>query len=119
METLGSFLAEQRIIAAAVTGIGSLKEATLGYYDSAKGGYQWKTITGIHEVLSLTGNITVVDGKPFTHLHVVASGGDYGAVGGHLKEMVIGATCEVMIHTFDATITRKPSAHKELKTLDI
>ena len=38
------------------------------------------------EILSLKGNISQKDGEIFPHLHVVLSGKDFRAIGGHLLD---------------------------------
>jgi predicted DNA-binding protein with PD1-like motif len=69
-----------------VSGIGAVTKATIGYYDQIKREYVIKSFNQPMEVLSLKGNISVKDGVPFAHLHVVLGKEDFTAIGGHLFE---------------------------------
>ncbi|TAK94463.1 DNA-binding protein [Patescibacteria group bacterium] len=113
------FLVSEHVSSAFTTGLGSFTEATIGFYDTKEDHYNWHTLSGLYEILSLTGNVATFDGKPVFHLHLVAGTHEFDAQGGHLKDMVIGATCELMLNCFDTELKRKPSSYKELKTLDI
>lgn len=43
------------------------------------------------EILSLKGNISIKDGEPFLHLHIVLSKEDFTCIGGHLYEAEVFA----------------------------
>jgi predicted DNA-binding protein with PD1-like motif len=77
---------ELNIKAGMVSGIGAVTKATIGYYDQIKREYVIKSFNQPMEVLSLKGNISVKDGVPFAHLHVVLGKDDFTAIGGHLFE---------------------------------
>lgn len=87
-------------------GLGGAALVTLGFFDPVKKQYQWKTVTGQHEILSLQGNLAWVDGKPFWHIHGTFSGPDYAVVGGHVKDLLVGLTCEVAITPLETPFTR-------------
>ena len=89
--------ADQRVDAGLVTGIGAGYDWKLGYFDRSAREYRSQTFGGEWEILSLTGNIAIKEGRPFAHLHVVLGGQDFRTVGGHLFEGRVGATCEVSI----------------------
>jgi len=65
--------------------IGGLEAATVGYFDPNAGEYR-KIPTGHVEISSGLGNVSIRDGKPFIHLHLVLSGPDGSSVGGHAME---------------------------------
>jgi uncharacterized protein len=68
--------------AATLQVIGALEEATVGYFDP--GAKEYRPIsTGHVEIASGVGNVSLRDGEPFVHLHLVLSGPDGHAVGGH------------------------------------
>ena len=65
--------------------IGALEEATIGYFDP--GAKEYRPIaTGHAEIASGLGNVSLRDGEPFIHLHLVLSGPDGAAIGGHAME---------------------------------
>jgi predicted DNA-binding protein with PD1-like motif len=65
--------------------IGGLTEAVVGYFDPEAGEYL-PTPTGHVEICAGLGNVSLRDGEPFIHLHLVLSGPDGAAVGGHAME---------------------------------
>lgn len=84
IRSLELFCQEKGIKAAWVNVIGALEQATLSYYDQKTHQYFHKEIQGDYEIVSCSGNISLKDGKPFGHLHMVISGEDYSTLGGHL-----------------------------------
>lgn len=87
-------------------GMGGAALITLGFFDPAQKEYQWKTVMGQHEILSLQGNLAWVDGKPFWHIHGTFSGADYAVIGGHVKDLLVGLTGEVAITPLETPLTR-------------
>ena len=85
LEGLNEAVRELGVEAGTVQVIGGLEEATVGYFDPKSGEYR-KIPTGHVEISSGLGNVSVRDGKPFIHLHLVLSGPDGATVGGHAME---------------------------------
>jgi uncharacterized protein len=89
------------------SGIGSAGEAEIGWFDEAAKAYVWSQVPGPSEIVSLTGNITKVDGRPFVHAHIALAGRDAMVKGGHLKEAVVAVTCEITLVRFLDDIARR------------
>jgi predicted DNA-binding protein with PD1-like motif len=51
-------------------GLGAVGGAEIGHFDPASNAYTWTALSGPYEIVSLCGNITKVDGKPFIHAHI-------------------------------------------------
>lgn len=84
-EAYRAFAREQGIGAAVVTaGIGMVKDPELGFYDGER--YRTTRLRGAFELVSTQGNIALLEGQPFTHLHVSVAGPDHVARAGHLFE---------------------------------
>lgn len=66
-----------------LSGIGMLEDPELGYF-VGDGAYDREVLEGRYELLSTQGNLSLHEGEPFTHLHVVLGTPDHGSVGGHL-----------------------------------
>ena len=64
--------------------IGAVSKAVLGTYDQSQQVYVTFTTEGDLEILSCTGNISLKDGKPFVHAHVILAGEGGKTIGGHL-----------------------------------
>ena len=87
-------------------GLGAVGEAEIGHFDPAANDYTWIKLSGPYEIVSLYGNITKVDGKPFIHAHIALGDKTFAVRGGHLKEAVVSVTCEVTLTRFRDDIGR-------------
>ena len=85
LEGLNEAVEELGVEAGTLQVIGGLEVATVGYFDPKAGEYR-KIPTGHVEISSGLGNISIREGKPFIHLHLVLSGPDGTSVGGHAME---------------------------------
>jgi uncharacterized protein len=82
LDGLDGAVKELGLRAATLQVIGALEEANLGYFDP--GAKEYRTFpTGHVEIASGVGNVSLRDGEPFIHLHLVVSGPDGAALGGH------------------------------------
>lgn len=93
---------ENNITMGRVTGIGAVQQAKLAYYDQKLMKYYDIEIPEPMEIVSLYGNISIKDGQPFVHAHVVLSDEKGNGKGGHLLP---GGTpvfaCEITLEEFD------------------
>lgn len=117
IENLTEFCRNENIKSGIVSGIGGASEITLGYYNLGTQEYQWQEFAGIHEIVSMNGNVSQVDGGPFLHLHSVISNENFQTFGGHLKEATVGATCEIFLKSIDTPLERKLDEEIGLKLL--
>jgi len=119
-EALTSFADETKIEGAWLSGLGGAAQATLGFYDLEKKAYHWQTFDDLHEIVSLTGNLAYDEqGAVVFHLHAVLSDQDFHTVGGHVKDLVAGATVELFIHRAYQPTKRKMDTDTGLQLLDI
>ncbi len=106
-EEILSVAKKENITAASVTGIGATDDFVVGVFDVEKKAYEEFTFSGNHEINALVGNLTFVDGKPYSHLHVTCTGKDGKVVGGHLIRAKISLTCEIFINVLNSTVSRR------------
>ena len=90
-----------------INGIGALKNPEIGYYSMETRSYQHKIFSGDYELLSLLGNITIKDGKYFSHTHITFSDNNYQVFGGHLFDAKITAAGEFIMMRGDKNINRE------------
>jgi hypothetical protein len=64
--------------------IGALTHLKFGYFHQDRKEYEEHDFPGDWEIASCLGNLSIRDGDPFVHAHIVATGPDGRAVGGHL-----------------------------------
>jgi predicted DNA-binding protein with PD1-like motif len=90
-----------------IIGIGATDKITVGLMNTKTKKYQSKEFTGDHEITSLVGNITTLNGEVYLHLHVTICNVEHKALGGHLTSAVISATFEGIIDIIDGQINRE------------
>ncbi len=118
MHTLEAFLARQEIYGGVISAIGALEAVELGYFHREKREYQRRKFSGVYELVSFTGNISRVEGKPFVHAHAVLSDAEYRPIGGHFFEGIVAVTVEAYIRRLSGNIRRTPDEETGLKLLD-
>jgi predicted DNA-binding protein with PD1-like motif len=82
-------LKENKIASGIISGIGAVSQARIGYFNAQTKKYEDITLKESLEILSINGNVSMKDGEIFAHLHVVFSGKDSKAFGGHLFDAVV------------------------------
>ncbi len=97
IETLTRFVREQKISGAHFSGIGGFRQATLGYFEIALKEYRRIHVREQVEVMSFLGNISLYDGEPRIHAHVVLGKADGSAIGGHLIAGEVRPTLELFV----------------------
>ncbi len=95
---LNDIVAKHKIKGGLISGLGALKDVEMGYYELGKRDYIRKTFSEEdYELISLNGNISLKDGKPYCHLHASLGCSDFSVFGGHLFEATVAVTCEISI----------------------
>lgn len=117
IESLNRHAAESNLSSAWLSGLGGAEGLTLGFYDLEARDYKWQEFDQPLEIVSLTGNLVILDDKPFWHIHGVFSGPDYGSISGHVKSLTIGLTGELFITPLDFELTRTYDDETGLKLI--
>ncbi len=118
--SLTNFCAEHRIESGRLEGIGAVSSATIGYYDLDEKEYHFTTYDDvIYELVSMTGNVALVDGKAFLHVHASIAGQDLKVLGGHVQEMTVGVTVEVFLAVCDGSVVRELDEGIGLKLMQL
>ena len=100
MEGLNRAVEALGLSAATLQVIGGLEEAVVGYFQPETGEYL-PVRTGHVEICAGLGNVSIRDGRPFIHLHLVVSGADGSAVGGHAMEGCRAFVVEAYVRALD------------------
>lgn len=116
---LTRFAEERKLGAAAFTAIGAFSEAMLGYFDWDKKDYERIPVKEQVEVLALIGDITLQDGRPKLHAHVVLGRRDGSACGGHLLGARVRPTLEVIVTEAPAHLRRQHDPASGLALISI
>jgi len=101
------FTERENIFGASVSAIGAVENPELGFYKLEQKDYIRQVFEGSWELVSLLGNISLKDGKPFLHAHVSISGNDFNVVGGHFFDARVAVVVEMFIKR-TGTLRRVP-----------
>lgn len=122
---LNAFCAAHGITGGSVQGIGAVRDATIGCYSLEKKDYVRRELRGEIEIVSLMGNVTMFEGKPFVHVHAALAGRiegvkeEFAAVGGHLFRGIVSPMAEVTIGVMEAAIHRVKAAGTAPAMMDL
>lgn len=103
---LEEFAKEAKVTCGTLNGIGALKNCELGFYHLDKKAYDRKMFPEEAELLSLVGNLSLLENKPFYHIHTVLGASDFSTFGGHLFTGEVAVTAEVIFRPLDLEIHR-------------
>lgn len=106
-DLLIEFCKQTALTTATFQAIGASKQITLSYYDLSKKEYLDTTITEDLEILTISGNISLLDKKHIIHAHGTFGKKDLSVIGGHIKKLVISATCELVLIPLKTPLTRR------------
>lgn len=119
IKELQRFCNDYNLTASRFHAIGAFSKVTLGYFDWEKKDYERIAIDEQVEVLSLAGDVTIYDGKPKIHAHVVLGKRDGTAHGGHLLEATVRPTLEIILVEAPASLRRRVDPDSGLPLIDI
>jgi predicted DNA-binding protein with PD1-like motif len=118
MSGLTDFAIQNKIEDAHFTAIGAIDGATLAWLDPAAKIYHRIPVTQQVEVLSLIGDVTTFNGKPIVHMHAVLGKPDGTTIGGHVFELDVNPTLEVMVTVNATPLKRRPDDASGMKVID-
>ena len=90
-----------------INGLGAISDIEIGYWDIEKKVYVKNFFDDHYELLSLIGNVSLVDNKPFVHTHISFSDTEFKVFGGHLFDAKVIAAAEFCIFISDYHLHRK------------
>lgn len=99
---------KEEIQLAMVSGLGAVDRVTIGMFDTHEKKYYSKEYCGEYEIVSLTGNITRMNEKPYLHLHIGIGNTETNEnYGGHLNSAIISATGEIIVTMIPGKVDRE------------
>jgi predicted DNA-binding protein with PD1-like motif len=91
VQSVTDLASSRGIEAASFTAIGALKRARIGFYYQKNHKYREMEIESPHEIVSCIGNVSLSEGKPFVHVHVVLADEKGNTRAGHLLQGTVFA----------------------------
>ena len=107
IEKLTEFIKRENIKSGCFHGLGAISSLELAHYNLEKKSYTSKSISEPLEIVSFTGNVARKGDEIIIHAHIAAGTEKMELYGGHLKEAVVAATCEVIFNDLEETINRE------------
>jgi len=115
-QSLADFAKNTGIRSAGFCVIGSAKEVVLSWYNLSEKRYEDTVITEELEVLGVTGNLGMFENTIAIHAHGTIGDRNLIVRGGHIKKLVVLATCEVDLVLIEGTLERE---HDEATGLNL
>lgn len=78
-------------------GFGDASSARLGWFDAERKMFKVISIGKPSEVTGITGDISLYNGKKLAHAHISLATSDGICHGGHLLQLIVGPTFEIMV----------------------
>jgi uncharacterized protein len=115
---LATFAKAQGLAASHFTAIGAFSRAVVAFFDWSSKQYRHIPIDEQVEVLSFAGDITIEEGQPKVHAHVVLGNANATAHGGHLIEGHVRPTLELVLNEMPRHLHRRFDAASGLALID-
>ncbi|MGB8731102.1 MAG: PPC domain-containing DNA-binding protein [Candidatus Sulfotelmatobacter sp.] len=112
------FAEKYQVTSAHFTAIGALNGATLGWFDPQRKMYKKIPIVGQHEVIGMSGDIAIYQGKPEVHTHMVVGNPDGTTRAGHVLAAYVSPTLEVMVTVDPVTMQKRFDPATDLTLID-
>lgn len=112
------FAEKYQVTSAHFTAIGALNGATVGWFDPQRKMYKKIPVDGQHEVIGMSGDIALYQGKPVVHTHMVVGNPDGTTRGGHVLAAYVSPTLEVMVTVDPATMQKRFDPVTDLTLID-
>src|SRR5207302_2185378 len=112
------FADKYHITSAHFTAIGALNRATLGWFDPQRKMYKKIPVQGQHEVIGMSGDIALYQGKPVVHAHMVVGSPDGTTRAGHILEAYVSPTLEVMLAVDPIAMHKRFDPETDLTLID-
>src|SRR6266446_8782334 len=112
------FAEKYHVTSAHFTAIGAVNGAMLGWFDPARKMYKKIPINGQHEVIGMSGDIALFQGKPVVHTHMLVGASDGTTRGGHVLAAYVSPTLEVMVTVDPLTMQKRFDPDTDLTLID-
>lgn len=107
VESIKELAKKEKIRLGSVSGLGAVNKARVGLFNVDTKEYHSVDLSGDMEIVSLTGNISEMNGEVYLHLHIALGDSEYNVKGGHLNQAIISATGEIIIDVIDGAVERE------------
>lgn len=102
-----------------ISGIGGVRHVVLAYYDLNSNAYLQLPVEGVVELVSMSGNLSMLAGQPFWHVHAIVGDRSGELRGGHLVGFEVALALECWVEASQTEIVRAHDSNLGLNLLNI
>jgi hypothetical protein len=118
MSGLTDFARQNNVTSASFTAIGAFSHATVAWFDESRKEFKLNPINQQVELVSMIGNITLVNNKPAVHIHVSVASSDGTVRGGHVINAFVFPTLELFTTVYPTPLHKQPDEATGLELID-
>jgi predicted DNA-binding protein with PD1-like motif len=112
------FAQKYHVTSAHFTAIGAVSGATLGWFDPQRKMYKKIPVMSQHEVIGMSGDIALYQGKPVVHTHMMLGASDGTTLAGHVLAAYVSPTLEVMVTVDPVAMQKRFDPETDLTLID-
>lgn len=115
LKELQSYVVSKNINLAWLSGVGAVSEAVIRYYDQPEQKWTDLRFDKRMEVAGMWGNVSLLNGEPIVHVHIVLADEQGHCHGGHLADGTVVFNLEILLTTLSGPlVVRKMDAQTGL-----
>jgi uncharacterized protein len=118
MSGLTDFARQNKVSSASFTAIGAFSHATVAWFDDARKEFRLIPIKQQVELVSMIGDIALVNDQPAVHTHVALASSDGTVRGGHVINAFVFPTLELFMTVYPTALHKQLDDTTGLKLID-
>jgi len=118
MSGLTDFARQNKVTSASFTAIGAFSHATVAWFDDGRKEFKLIPIEHQVELVSMIGDIALVNDQPAVHTHVAVASSDGTVRGGHVINAFVFPTLELFMTVYPTPLHKESDKATGLKLID-
>jgi uncharacterized protein len=118
MSGLTDFARQNKVTSASFTAIGAFSHATVAWFDDGRKEFKLIPIEQQVELVSMIGDIALVNDQPAVHTHVSVASSDGTVRGGHVINAFVFPTLELFMTVYSTPLHKESDKATGLKLID-
>jgi len=118
MSGLTDFARQNKVTSASFTAIGAFSHATVAWFDDTRKEFRLIPIEQQVELVSMIGNIALVNDQPVVHTHVSVASSNGTVLGGHVINAFVFPTLELFMTVYPIPLHKESDEATGLKLIE-
>src|SRR6266480_3446864 len=118
MSGLTDFARQNKVTSGSFTAIGAFSHATVAWFDDARKEFRLMPIEQQVELVSMIGNIALVNEQPVVHTHVSVASSNGTVLGGHVINAFVFPTLELFMTVYPIPLHKESDEATGLKLIE-